>query len=341
MSALHALRTTGLLLALAIMTMLPGAWTVLNTPTDGMHWLFGNGSAQRIYEKRFERNFPHSKSMAQGWAALKLHLLGEVADGAILGREGVLFTAEEFTKPADTVDLQTELEQTIAHLRPAGIELIPLLIPDKARMMASALRHNRSAPFDTRYDRALASLRSFVPNSPDLRPALSADGSFLTTDTHWSPAGAKQTANTIAALVRSHLDTKEAFVTRELRHDTFVGDLEIFVDTGRWRHITGPTQGTIPRYETLRINAEIDDTGGLFDDVAIPVVLIGTSFSAKPDFHFEGFLKSALQSDVLNLAQIGQGPFAPMRDYLAELDQYNAPPKVILWEIPERYITPF
>jgi alginate O-acetyltransferase complex protein AlgJ len=322
------------------MTLLPGAWTLLNTSTQGVNWLTGNGSAQRIYEKRFEQTFPHSKSIAQGWAALKLYLLGEIAEGAVMGRGDVLFTAEEFKAPVKGADLRIELERAIAILRPTDAELVPILIPDKARMRADALPHARSAPFEDRYDKALKLLRSYAPNTVDLRSTLSVAGAFMRTDTHWSPLGAESAASTIAELLSQHLDHDENYVTRPLGSEAFVGDLVTFADTGPWRQTVGPMQETIQSFETVRTMTSFEEGGDLFGDVAIPVVLIGTSFSAKPEFHFEGFLKTALQAAVLNLAQVGRGPFAPMRDYLAQFNQDELPPKVVLWEIPERYITP-
>ncbi|MEN0001344.1 MAG: alginate O-acetyltransferase, partial [Pseudomonadota bacterium] len=64
----------------------------------------------------------------------------------------------------------------------------------------------------------------------------------------------------------------------------------------------------------------------------------GTSYSAVPAFHFEGFLKQALSADVVNAAAIGQGPFKPMEDFLVTLDALTTPPSQVIWEIPERYL---
>jgi alginate O-acetyltransferase complex protein AlgJ len=67
------------------------------------------------------------------------------------------------------------------------------------------------------------------------------------------------------------------------------------------------------------------------------VALVGTSFSAKSDWNFLGFLQNALAAEVLNFSAEGQGPFAPMQTFLASDTFKNTPPKLVIWEIPVRY----
>jgi alginate O-acetyltransferase complex protein AlgJ len=78
--------------------------------------------------------------------------------------------------------------------------------------------------------------------------------------------------------------------------------------------------------------------GGLFGESTIPVTLVGTSYSANPLWNFEGALKEALGADVLNVANQGEGPVVPMRDYLTGAEFRDAPPDLVIWEIPERFI---
>ncbi len=81
-----------------------------------------------------------------------------------------------------------------------------------------------------------------------------------------------------------------------------------------------------------------DDTPDLFGDTKIPVTLVGTSYSANPLWHFEGFLKESLQADILNVADEGAGPFANMRNWLDSPAYRETKPSLVIWEIPERYI---
>jgi alginate O-acetyltransferase complex protein AlgJ len=107
-----------------------------------------------------------------------------------------------------------------------------------------------------------------------------------------------------------------------------------FVATGRYRDRVGPAAELINTFETA-----VTSSGGLFGAADIPVALIGTSYSAKAEFHFEGFLKHALQANVLNLSRVGQGPFRPMDAFLEERSTLSSLPSIVVWEIPERFLT--
>jgi alginate O-acetyltransferase complex protein AlgJ len=82
-----------------------------------------------------------------------------------------------------------------------------------------------------------------------------------------------------------------------------------------------------------------DPGNALFGDQSFPVALVGTSYSANPQWNFEGFLKEALQTDILNAADEGRGPFETMKDYLEDDSFATNPPDLIVWEIPERYLS--
>lgn len=298
------------------------------------HNALAQGGYQRGYEKRFEQSLPTYDGAVDLWAALRWGLLNEPASGAIAGRDGWLFTAEEFTAPKAPRDLPYELQRAAATLAANDITLLPIVIPDKARMQANRLPRGRSAAFSSRYDRVLEDITTAGLKAIDLRPVLAAADSFMRTDSHWSPQGAQRVAQLIAAQLPI-VDLPKTEVQTQIKGEyPFDGDLLTFVNTGRFRPIVGPHPEPITSYETI-----VAETGGLFDEAQVPVVLVGTSFSAKPDFHFDGFLKQALQTDVLNLSRVGQGPFAPMDSYLTDLGTLTPPPSLVIWEIPERYLS--
>jgi len=56
-----------------------------------------------------------------------------------------------------------------------------------------------------------------------------------------------------------------------------------------------------------------------------------------PEWNFAGFLKEQLHADILNFSDPGQGPFAVMEKYLSSDDFKNTPPRLVIWEMPERY----
>ncbi|MBO9476725.1 hypothetical protein J7382_04170 [Shimia sp. R11_0] len=324
--------------ALIAATVCPGAWTVSQTSFEGMDWQIGNGAAQRLYEARFERGFPLADVISQGWTAAKLHAFGEVSEGAILGAGHTLFTAEEFLDPVESVDFSAVLEETQAVLDAADIDFIPVLIPDKARMQAHLLPHARSERFAARFDVALSEISALGRPAIDVRPALSEAHMFLRTDTHWSPEGAEGVAQLVATHMFAKALPSTVFHTEKVGERAFTGDLTSFANVGDWLDADGYFSETIAEYATTR---GAQDGLDLFADVYVPVALVGTSFSARDAFHFEGFLKTALQADLLNHSKVGRGPFAPMRDFLEALPAMESKPELVIWEIPERYITPW
>lgn len=301
------------------------------SPSSG----WSNGAYQRGFENRFEAAIPSQEASVALWAASRWALFNEPAEGAVAGHGGWLFTAEEFTPPQDPRDLGAELTRVAALLAQDNVALVPIIVPDKARMQADRLPRGRSAAFEGRYDHALRTIAAADLPVIDLRPALDFSASFLRTDTHWSPEGARRVAGAIAAeldltvLPQTDVDTI-ATGTR-----AFDGDLLSFVATGVFRTWVGPAPESIATFQT-----DVTASGGLFGDAVLPVALVGTSYSAKPEFHFAGFLKQALQADVLNASVVGQGPFAPMDAFLADRATLSSSPSLVLWEIPERFLPP-
>jgi alginate O-acetyltransferase complex protein AlgJ len=298
------------------------------------------GSYQRQYEGHFDANLPTRNWAIDAFAALRLSLLNEVAEGAVLGKGNWLFTAEEMIPPQSAEPLLPALITAQATLADHGVTLLPVILPDKARLHADHLPMQRSATLEGRYDHALAQLTEAGMSALDLRSAMAQAG-FMRTDTHWHP----EAARAVAARVATDLGQGDTpFVTSRTAAEVFKGDLTAFADAGRFQHWFDVAHEKLPRYRTDLASASAAAAPqmamDLFGDVDIPVVLLGTSYSAKEEFHFEGFLKSALQMDVLNLAQVGQGPFQPMRDFLTSDHLRDQPPQVVIWEIPERYIAP-
>lgn len=329
-ASLDSLCTLGIAALMTGLSVAAFSHTDTGNPSKG----WANGTYQRGYEDRFETSVPAHESAVALWSAAKWALFQEPATGAVSGRGGWLFTAEEFTEPNDTRDFPAELARVGTALAADGITLIPVIVPDKARMHAHRLKRGRSEGFESRYDTALSMIREVGLIEIDLREALRFEDSFMRTDTHWSPEGAQRAAAIIAeamgdmTLPQAQVDTVAKGAT------PFEGDLLPFVATGRFRDRVGPAAEFINTFDT-----SVTSSGGLFGVADIPVALVGTSYSAKADFHFEGFLKQALQADVLNLSRVGQGPFKPMDAFLKERSDLSSLPSIVVWEIPERFLT--
>jgi alginate O-acetyltransferase complex protein AlgJ len=86
------------------------------------------------------------------------------------------------------------------------------------------------------------------------------------------------------------------------------------------------------------VTTEATDAGGsLLGDFEIPATLVGTSYSMRANFH--GFLQEALGARVLNAAKDGSGFYQSANDYFANEAFRTSPPRVVIWEIPERALS--
>lgn len=300
------------------------------------------GDFQSAYEGRFKNANPLKSVTIGAFASLRYGLLNEASPGAIIGEDGWLFTAEELeVHPGFDTNIRASAEQVAQvrdELSAKGAQLLVVVVPDKAEIYEDRLKVERPKLIQERYHRFLAYLDLAGVNRIDgaavLRGGAEVGQMFMHDDTHWSPLGAKAIADEIGLRLGGADISRAEATTVSLGTEAFNGDLLAYIPTGPFRDLVGPQQRVIERFET-----SVETSGGLFGDAMIDVALVGTSFSAKPEWHFEGFLKQALSADILNLSLEGQGPFAPMNAFLASDVLTTTPPKIVIWEIPVRYIS--
>lgn len=301
-----------------------------------------SGQKQSRYEDEFSDANPIRQHAVNFWGALKYGIFGQAAAGAIVGADGWLFTSEEFQiSPKFDQNLQSSLGEMIrvnALLKRRNVQLLIVLVPDKSGIYSEKLSSQRPIPVQSRYDTLTAGLHvnnvGFVDARAVLIAAKAIGDSFMPGDTHWSPLGAAAVAQAVAdAADKSELSANAVHIVLS-EEKPFEGDLHRYVPTGIAKRLIGPRTSQLQTFETT-----VEAHTGLFGEAVIDVVLIGTSYSAQHQWHFDGFLKAALGTDVLNLAKQGLGPFVPMQQYLESESLANNPPKLVVWEIPERYTT--
>lgn len=323
---------------IGVFTLGTGVATLVQTDFAARGEAVYGGLYQRAVEDRFNAVIPMRDLSANVFAAIKLGVFGQTSDGAMIAESGRLFTTEELVSPTSEFSFRTELASAHSALDAMGIALVPVIVPDKARIYAQDLGRARSDDLIARYGVALNTITEMGLTSPDLRDAFYAGTSngdvFMRTDTHWSPQGAELAAKQIAETLKQHPAERQEFLTLVLQDQPFRGDLISYADTGPFQPFVGPQTETLPVIETTAVDP-VDD---LFGDVEIPVALVGTSYSARTEFNFEGYLKQETGLDLINYAVSGTGPFAPMRDFLNSDDLKSTPPQIVIWEIPERYI---
>lgn len=332
------LASVGFVIGLAVI----GLWTHSFVDDLRPHQSVLNGDFQSVYEHEFVKANPLNAAATAIMGAVKYAGFREAEAGAVIGKDGWIFTAEEFETHEDfDANLSRSADEIVrvqTLLQSHGVTLIPVIIPDKAEVYSEFLRVERPIEVATRRAKLMSLLASNGVTALDAFDVLGAshvwkDG-FIKDDTHWSPKGSLAVAKMVAA----HQATTDVQLTPATVTTTkgpaqnYDGDLLKFVPTGNFRATIGPSQHQLETYVTT-----VEAEGGLFGDASIDVALVGTSFSAKSEWNFAGFLQQELGADVLNFSTEGQGPFTPMRTYLASDDFQNAPPKIVIWEIPARY----
>jgi alginate O-acetyltransferase complex protein AlgJ len=301
-----------------------------------------SGGLTRGFDGAYRQDLAHMDLSSGLIGAARYALLGEARTGALVGRDGWLFTAEE-TRPVPDAAGLAAIAGTVQgirdRLRAAGVDLVVVPLPakidiDRDRSPDPAFGQALAALLD-RFSRHLADRGVAVV---DARAALLApDGAvprFFATDTHWTPDGAQRVAAAVAAsghLARGGLRFDR--VAGDARPLT--GDLIRFVTTDD----LAPRLGLLPEMLTPIVQTPRDGAADIFGAGPADIVLVGTSYSANPDWGFADALMVALGRDVVSMAEPGKGPLRPMLDYLDSAAFRDAPPAAVIWEIPIRHLT--
>jgi alginate O-acetyltransferase complex protein AlgJ len=304
-----------------------------------------DGRLAKAFETHYDARFPARTLGTNVWAAIDYVLFDEGRPGVVVGRDGWLYTDEEFKTYADAeVTIATHLALipwVREELARQGTELVVALVPSKARIYPEHLGARRPAALhEGLYARARHALEQAGIAAPDLAQALTeckrSEPAFLRTDTHWTPAGARCVAQAVRAGARTPPGAV-AYETRIGPATEHRGDLLSFLPLDPYFSSLLPKPELVEVSHTERVAESGGD--GLFDDSAAPeAVLVGTSYSADARWNLTGALQEALQQDVVNYAAKGQGPFVPMLDYLLNSSSLPRAPRLLVWEIPERYL---
>lgn len=309
------------------------------------------GKTTHETEKLFEDQLVLQEPAVGFWGGLRFALFHTGNSGVLIGKQQWLFSTEEFQDyPEGRAELQHKLDvisQVDLLLRQHGVQLAVLMVPAKARIYANKLNGEHLPAGKSRlYQGFRKQLMARGIYAPDLvqpfRKHRAKVPLFMRTDTHWTPQGAQLAADVLAAAL--HQDCAAltlpaaTFTTSSSPQELYDGDLTKFVPTGPLQPWIGIPPEPLQRSATVKVENEQAPTDALFADETLPVVLVGTSYSKHPQWNFEGALKMALHSDVLNVADEGGGPMKPMAAYLANADFVNHAPKLVIWEIPERFL---
>lgn len=301
-----------------------------------------NGEAAVQIDRYYKKIMPHRLPSIDAMGAARYLVFREGRPGVVVGNDGWLFSREEFEAPLKRSADLSEAATGVAEIRDAlaakGVELVLVPLPAKADIYREHLDQaaipddlgGLYADFQALLERE--GIRSIETRRP-LIDAKAAGSLFLTTDTHWTPLGADVVAEAVGEVLGKR-DTAYTLVAAAPAPRE--GDLGKFIVTGGLAPLVGLGPETVtPLAATAPDAAAATD---IFGPATIPYVLAGTSYSANALWSFSESLKASLGADVLNLAEEGKGPVAPMRAFLESDTLRDSPPEVVIWEFPIRYL---
>ncbi|WP_339486221.1 alginate O-acetyltransferase [Pseudomonas sp. EL_65y_Pfl2_R95] len=307
-----------------------------------------DGNLAKSFEDHYDKELPLKDIGTNVWAALDFVLFNEGRLGVKIGADGWLYSDEEFKPdPTGTHNLSDNLntiEGVRNELAKHNIKLVMAIVPAKARLYPEHIGNNHASPIHADlYQQFHKAMDREGIMAPDLLATLEAAKPrgqlFLRTDTHWTPFGADIAAKRLSAAVTHNFvlpgDPQE-YVTSTEKTESYHGDLTRFIPVDPLFKTLMPPPDDLQKRSTVAAS-QTEGADALFAESNIAVALVGTSYSANPNWNFEGALREHLQRDVGNYAEDGRGPVLPMLGYLQSDDFKNNPPQVVIWEFPERY----
>ncbi len=287
------------------------------------------------------------------WLLLGLLPPAMAQSPVIIGKDQWLFYRPEMIQPADEAAINTSLDlvQRFNKILAAnGTTLAYAVIPIKMRIYADFLPEQaKLSPYmAANYERVIKVLKAKGVNAVDVNTAMmkspirtSISPIFLKGDTHWSQLGGMVVAEAIKdeilvnpLLKKAYDTTPEEKYTMKFRKKLYTlkgGDLRNGLPADYPKH---PPEQTL----LFDIKQAKKAATGLLDDTAVPeVVLVGSSYSQEWTL-FSQALKFALQRDVLAFAVTAdKSPWVGLLEtYVASDNFQNQPPKLLIWETPER-----
>lgn len=338
-------RLNGVLFCLMIAGMLlyslPAVHQFARSQTNALE-LFFDGKLLRAFERRYDRNIFLREPSERAWASLQYQLFDEGLPGVVLGRDGWLFSNQEYLLPSDLAhNLDNQLTQ-IAAVRERLLEhdkqLILLPVPMKLDIYREQARHAPSAEVFELHDRFVSGLRERGLQVAPVREAFLAAASqtqlFLRHDTHWTPEGARLAAQTFAAQVPA-LHGQTTFNTQQVGSKRIDGDLRNYLRFSERQAPWLAERDEIALYETVAVRDSLDDDA-LFGEQLEATALVGSSYSKVDDWNFAGFLKQSLHSDLITMAVEAKGPLQAMQAFLDSPQLTDSSIGTVIWEYPVR-----
>jgi len=267
------------------------------------------------------------------------------------GKNGWFFPIDELrfytSERPDTIEDAT---QTITVLNDVftrkNMDLYAAIVPIRARLYEDQLPDTIKLPavIKQRYDHALADFKAGHVRSPDLNTLflnsperLATYPLYLKGDQHWSGPGGLLAAEVLSTQITSSgkVTADDGVASEIVRGEATLSPKPLPTVDGR------PVAKQTEMYRPISVKAQGQS---LLGDETFPIAVVGDSFSnGERDgvglFAFSSLIEHFTQRRVYNAAQAGLGPWTPMLDYLKSSAFQNSPPKVLVWEMWEAFLT--
>lgn len=274
------------------------------------------------------------------------------AHQVIIGKNDWLFYTPELIEQTREVQIQKTLsliDKLNYELKTNNVKLIVAVIPLKVKIYPEHLPNNIKLNdylvqnydlmldfFNARGISAINFDRAFL-TSPDRNGD---DPLFFRLDSHWTPKGVMLAAETTKEYIKNDVSISQLFISiPEITYDIKFGNRKRYSQARDLvSQLPSETSNFAPDQVTqvnvIRVNVPPGGMTGKKESASI--ALVGSDFS-RDWFGFADALRYVLQRDVVSVA-VGadQGSWVGMESYLRDDAFQTAPPKVLIWEMPER-----
>lgn len=271
---------------------------------------------------------------------------------ALVGKNEWLFYQREITTSSDQKSITTSTELIAKFneiLNKKGIKLLVTLVPIKMRIYNEYLpdKFKLDEFMMSQYSHILAEFESKGVMAVDLNTAFTNDAKrtsepplFFRLDTHWTPTGAMVAAQAIKASLTARNELKNRLDTvPTVNYSIKIANRK---RPSKGRDLVKQLPAGSPSFEpemmaqvnVVRANSEHTD---LQNSSTTPqITLMGSSYS-NDWTGFPDALRFTLQRDIASISvNADQGSWVGMESYLRDESFQKNPPKILIWELPER-----
>jgi alginate O-acetyltransferase complex protein AlgJ len=268
----------------------------------------------------------------------------------IRGTDGWLYFIEEWTsQPKREKESVESIIQIVNAFKTKNVPVIVSLTPAKSRIYPENLRPEdiQSRDIQYKYARTIFALKRADIPVVDLYPLFFKESHarqssnfpiYLRQDSHWSNTGGLLAGQKVGQFISEHYAkeleniSEQNFELQPLPVTQKLGDLVKF--------LPGTEQQNFQPEEcqSYELNLTGESAGDALLTESQPEIFVaGTSYSL-PGTGFEDGIKLSVSKDTTNYSLDGQGQWEPIRQFLKDAIEQKYQPKLVVWEIPERFL---